>query len=110
MSHPSEVSTQDLVHALQDGPATVVDVREPGEYVRGHVPGATLVPLAQLPARLAEVERSDRVYVVCASGNRSQVGADVLRAAGYDAVSVAGGTSGWQRGGHPVVAGQQPTG
>ncbi|GAA1478713.1 rhodanese-like domain-containing protein [Nocardioides aestuarii] len=103
-----EVTTTDLATALADG-AAVLDVREPAEYVQGHVPGARLIPVGQLPARLAEVERDGRVYVVCASGNRSKVGADVLIAAGRDAVSVAGGTSGWMRAGHPVVTGSRPT-
>ena len=103
-----EVTTPDLAAALTDG-AAVLDVREPAEYVQGHVPGARLIPVGQLPARLSEVERGGRVYVVCASGNRSKVGADVLNAAGHDAVSVAGGTTGWLRAGHPVVTGSRPT-
>ena len=79
--------------------ATVVDVREPGEYVAGHVPGATLVPMGQLASRLGELDKSRPVYVVCASGNRSAAMTDLLRAAGYDAYSVAGGTSAWARSG-----------
>lgn len=103
-----EVTTDDLAVALADG-AAVLDVREPAEYVGGHVPGARLIPVGQLPARLSEVERGRCVYVVCASGNRSKVGAEVLNAAGLDAVSVAGGTAGWRRAGHPVVTGPRPT-
>lgn len=102
-----EVTTADLADAVAHG-ATVLDVREPGEYVRGHVPGARLIPVGQLPARIDEVQRDRRVFVVCASGNRSKVGADVLNAAGHDAVSVAGGTSGWLRAAHPVVTGTTP--
>ena len=84
---------------------TVVDVREPGEYVAGHVPGATLIPMGQLASRLAELDKSRPVYVVCASGNRSAAMTDLLRAAGYDAYSVAGGTSAWARSGRPVETG-----
>jgi rhodanese-related sulfurtransferase len=104
-----EVTTADLAAALSREGATVVDVREPGEYAEAHVPGARLIPLSQLPARLAEVPRAGRVHVVCASGNRSKVGTDVLNAAGHDAVSVAGGTGGWIRAGHPVATGSQPS-
>lgn len=103
-----EATTADLAAAMTAGDATVVDVREPNEYVEGHVPGAHLIPLGQLPARLTEVQPNGRVFVVCASGNRSKVGADVLIAAGHDAVSVAGGTSGWRNAGHRVVTGSQP--
>jgi rhodanese-related sulfurtransferase len=102
-----EVTTDELAAAVAGG-ATVLDVREAGEYVQGHVPGARLIPVGQLPARITEVQRERRVYVVCASGNRSKVGADVLNAHGIEAVSVSGGTSGWLRAGHPVVTGTTP--
>ncbi len=86
----------------------IVDVREPREYVDGHVPGAVLIPLAQLPIRKAEVPNDGPVYVICHSGNRSKVGASVLEAAGYDAISVNGGTQAWIIQGGPVVTGREP--
>ena len=98
-----EVTIDELSRALGDGDASLIDVREPAEYVQGHVPGARLIPMGQLPSRLGELDRSTRVYVVCASGGRSLAMVGVLTAAGYDAVSVAGGTAGWQREGRPVV-------
>ena len=85
--------------------ATVVDVREPGEYVAGHMPGAALIPMGQLSSRLTELDKSRPVYLVCATGNRSAAMTDLLRAAGYDAYSVAGGTSAWVRSGRPIEAG-----
>jgi len=88
--------------------AVVIDVREPGEYVSGHVPGARLLPLGRLPEHLGEMTPGQRVYVICASGNRSLVAADLLARAGIDAVSVAGGTGGWQRAGKPVTFGTRP--
>src|SRR5262245_44898892 len=47
--------------------AVVIDVREPGEYVSGHVPGARLLPLGRLPEHLGEMTPGQRVYVICAS-------------------------------------------
>jgi rhodanese-related sulfurtransferase len=82
-----------------------VDVREPGEYLGGHVPGARLIPLAQVLARRAELPSGERVFVICASGNRSKSATDWLRGSGIDAVSVLGGTSGWLAAGWPVVRG-----
>ncbi len=99
-------SVTQLAAAHADG-AIVVDVREPAEYVAGHVPGAILIPLAQLPGRKAEVPEGEPVYVICASGNRSKVGASVLDAAGRRALSVDGGTTGWISAGHPYVTGSQ---
>ena len=88
--------------------AVVIDVREPEEYASGHVPGARLMPLGRLAQHLAEVPAGQRVYVICASGNRSKVGADLLARAGIDAVSVAGGTSGWQGAGKSITFGTRP--
>lgn len=108
-----EVSLEDLGRALAPGdtiPAvTVVDVREPAEYVTGHVPGARLIPMGQLPARASELDKGTSVYVVCATGNRSAAMTDFLVQAGFDAHSVAGGTQGWQRLGRPIVTGPQPS-
>ncbi|NUT33421.1 MAG: rhodanese-like domain-containing protein [Hamadaea sp.] len=88
--------------------AVVIDVREPGEYAAGHVPGARLMPLGRLSRHLPDLPRDQRIYVICASGNRSLAAADFLARAGLDAVSVAGGTGAWQRAGRPVVLGTRP--
>lgn len=104
----SEVSLEAFAVAHADG-ATVIDVREPGEYVGGHVPGAVLMPMGQLPSRTSELDPSRTVYVICASGNRSGAMTDYLVHAGFDALSVAGGTSAWASAGRPVVTGQRPT-
>ena len=83
----------------------VIDVRETGEYVDGHVPGALLAPLMQLGSLLPELPRTEPVYVICATGNRSKAGAGLLRQAGLEAYSVSGGTAAWVRAGRPVVLG-----
>jgi rhodanese-related sulfurtransferase len=87
------------------GHATVIDVREADEYAAGHVPGAAMVPMGQLTARLGELDKTLPVYVVCASGNRSSAMTDLLVAAGFDAYSVIGGTSAWVRSGRPLETG-----
>lgn len=102
-----ECTLADL-EAAHLGGATVVDVREPDEYAAGHVPGALPIPMAQVPARLAEVPTGAPVYVICASGNRSKTSAQQLEDAGYDAYSVAGGTKGWIERGNDVVTEAEP--
>lgn len=99
-----EVTLDAFAAAHADG-AVVIDVREPYEYVDGHVPGARLLPLSRLGLHADELPRTDRIYVICATGNRSLVAADYLARHGIDAVSVADGTSGWQRRGWPVQRG-----
>ncbi|WP_114422198.1 rhodanese-like domain-containing protein [Nocardioides houyundeii] len=98
-----EIDVQQLADAADRG--TVIDVREPAEYVAGHVPGALLVPMGQLSSQLGDLDRERPVYVVCASGNRSAAMTDLLVAAGYDAYSVAGGTSAWAQSGRQLATG-----
>lgn len=99
-----EVSSNAFASARADG-AVTIDVREPGEYLAGHVPGVRLMPMGEVPARMGELPRNSPVYVICQSGNRSQVIADLLVREGFDARSVAGGTSAWESLGYPVVRG-----
>src|SRR6266540_106751 len=74
-----EVDQAAFTTAHRDG-ATVIDVREPFEYLGGHVPGAALIPMGQLPSRLADLPRDVPVYVICASGNRSLAAAHHVNA------------------------------
>ena len=99
-----EVDVHTFAAAHADG-AFVIDVREPYEYVAGHVPGARLIPLDVVPSRGHEVPVGEPVYVICASGNRSRTAASWLTRIGVDARSVAGGTTGWTGAGFPVVRG-----
>lgn len=101
----SEISLE--LYAAERVRGVTLDVRERGEYAAGHVPGALLMPMGQLPARLAELDPCSRVHVICASGNRSTAMADLLRAAGFDAVSVRGGTRAWIASGRAVEVGLQ---
>ena len=101
-----EVDLRTFAAAHADG-AAVIDVREPYEYVAGHVPGARLIPLARLPHHAGELPAGQPVYVICASGNRSWTAAQFLIQRGIDARSVAGGTGDWVARGLPVVRGAQ---
>ncbi len=102
----SQVAVSSFAAAHADG-ALVLDVREPHEYAAGHVPGARLVPLATLNDALRELPTSQPIYVICHSGTRSQMAAQLLGRAGHDARSVIGGTSGWISEGRPVVRGRR---
>ena len=102
-----EVDIEALAAASAGG-AVVIDVRQPEEYVAGHVAGAQLIPLADVVARLDEVPADRPVYIICQSGVRSLKAAQFLRASGYDATSVAGGTQAWIDSGRQVVRGPRP--
>lgn len=102
-----EVDVDTLAAALAAG-APLVDVRKPEEYVEAHVPGARLIPLDQLGLRLHEIPKDCRVYMICAVGGRSLSAATALSQAGWDAVSVVGGTMQWAEDGRPVRTGFDP--
>ncbi|MBI2708388.1 MAG: rhodanese-like domain-containing protein [Actinobacteria bacterium] len=99
-----EIDVDELRRRREQG-AVLLDVRQPDEYESGHVPGARLIPLPEVPDRLAEVPAGETVLVICKTGGRSRRAAEYLRANGVDAVNVAGGTMAWIEAGHPVDAG-----
>jgi rhodanese-related sulfurtransferase len=85
--------------------ALAVDVREPHEYALGHVPEAINLPLGSIASRLADLPRDRELVLVCNSGNRSSLAAQLLLREGYDAAKVAnleGGTSAWRAKGLPL--------
>ena len=99
---PAEVSVADAAKK-RDAGAFILDVRTPEEWNEYHVPGSTLIPITELPNRVAEVPKDKEVVVVCRSGNRSATGRDVLLKAGYPQVtSLAGGLTTWRSAGKPV--------
>jgi len=62
-----------------------------------------LIPLDELEDRLDEVPRDQDIVVICRSGNRSQVGRDILQTAGFPRVtSVNGGLTAWKAAGYPT--------
>ena len=103
---PVEVSVAQA-QQLRDKNAFILDVREPSEWTQFHIPGATLIPLGQLPDRLNEVPKDRQVVVVCRTGHRSAEGRDILKQAGFTAVtSMTGGVTEWQAQGLPIANGQ----
>ncbi|HUO99570.1 MAG TPA: rhodanese-like domain-containing protein [Rhizomicrobium sp.] len=74
----------------------IVDVRRPEEYAAGHIDGAVLMPLDNLPATYAQLPHDVRLVVYCRSGHRSAQAVSFLLAHGYGrAVSLAGGYLAW---------------
>lgn len=103
----TEVDVEGLAAALETG-VPLIDVREPDEFAQGHVPGAQLVPMGEIQARLHEIDETAPVYFICASGNRSGRVVDLLSKVGFTAINVAGGTQEWARSGRPLDVGARP--
>lgn len=74
----------------------VLDVRTKVEFWLGHLPGAVNISVDQLPGALAshpEITPQKQILVYCASGGRSAMAAQVLRAEGFTKVVDGGGLS-----------------
>ena len=93
----NELSVSELRSLLAaHTPPLLLDVRNPLEYARRHLPGAVLLPLPELPARAAEVPRQGPVVLYCQSGVRSRQALELLRGLGYDNVrTLSGGLEEW---------------
>jgi len=83
----------------------VIDVRQPEEYRDAHIAGAKLMPLGELNKHMQELPKDREIVCVCASGSRSSSATRQLVSAGYTAINMNGGMSGWQRAGLPVKKG-----
>jgi rhodanese-related sulfurtransferase len=104
-----EISVDEAADRLAAG-AFLLDVRQPDEYVDGHVPGAQLVPLDDVPARAGELPADTEILVICRSGARSHRAAEYLVGQHQrQAVNVAGGTLAWIESGRDIVVGTEPT-
>lgn len=89
-----DIDPQELQRRVAEHDAPVIDVRESWEYAMGHVPGAILIPMNEIPSRVDDIE--DGTVFVCASGNRSgQVCAWLAAQGKNDLANLAGGTQGW---------------
>lgn len=83
----------------------LIDVREPFEYEKGHVPGTKLIPVGSVFARRDELPTDRKILFICAVGQRSALAAEMAAAAGIDPenlYNLEGGTDGWANAGLPL--------
>jgi len=106
---PAEIDIYTLEDAQAAGTVALIDVRQPDEYLDGHVPGAVLVPLNDLPDRLGELPPDRPLYVICRTGARSAAAVEFLTEMQIDTINIAGCTKAWAEAGNDVVVGPDPT-
>lgn len=87
-----------LARRVADGSWQLLDVREPSELESVSVPGSIHIPLQQIPLRLAELDMTKPLAVLCHSGGRSARAAEYLAGQGFARVAnIAGGIDAWER-------------
>ncbi len=93
------IDPQELWQELHSSePPVLIDVREPREYKRGHIPQAQVIPLPKIIADTSQIPRDQRVVLLCRSGRRSTKVASYLDELGYDNIlALKGGMLAWER-------------
>jgi rhodanese-related sulfurtransferase len=95
------ISPKDAAALIQRGEVEVIDVREPHEWLTGHIPGARHVPLAKFRQNPSAHLSHEHVVFVCAAGVRSQLAAQLAKSTGSltRALNLTGGTRAWAKDG-----------
>ena len=94
-----EISADELKKLLDaDAPVRIVDIRSPGQFRRGHIPGSENIPFAELTTRIGELADADQVVTVCPHGQASVQAARLIGSfEGFDGrvESLKPGIDGW---------------
>lgn len=99
----TRITAEEGREMIANDKVAVIDVREPHEYTAGHVPGATLIPVATVFARRTELPADKELIFVCAIGQRSALACEMAAAAGFTRLyNMDGGTEAWIKAGYPV--------
>ena len=76
------ISVEDAKAMLDEGGAVVVDVRQPDEWVSGHVAGALHIPVDEVLTRTEELPKDKKLLFICAQGVRSGLACEMAAAMG----------------------------
>src|ERR1051325_4714359 len=92
-----------LADAKREKPL-LLDVREPWEFEKARIAGAQLIPMREVPGRVAEIDPEKDVVAICHHGGRSQQVAMFLEKSGFKKIhNLAGGVDAWSRTVDPTV-------
>lgn len=95
--HPNVISNEDLDVKIKSNEGIVLlDVRESAEYAFNHIPSAISIPLGELKEKMDQLNKDDEIYVICRTGNRSDLAAQKLSEQGFtNVINVVPGMSEW---------------
>jgi len=103
MSSLGTLSVTELKAKLAKDDVVLLDVREPGEWREGYVEGAKRIFFVDLAEKTDSLPRDRPIAVTCSVGNRSSIGASILKRKGFGEVSnVLGGITAWANLGYPL--------
>ncbi|MGQ0467296.1 MAG: rhodanese-like domain-containing protein [Sporichthyaceae bacterium] len=108
MAETATLTAADLRSRLSDPKVRLLDVRSPGEFAAARIPGSHNIPLGDLSAYAGDLVSGSvtDLVLVCQSGGRAGLAAEVLADAGHDRYTVlAGGLAAWEQSGGDVEGG-----
>lgn len=99
----TRITVQEAKEKASNGNVQVIDVRTPGEYAGGHVPGAINIPHMSVVSRKGELATDKELVFICQMGQRSALACEFAAALGFgDLYNVEGGTEAWIKAGYGV--------
>lgn len=92
------VAPKDLQKMISSGiDFTLIDIRDKGQYDKGHIPGAISIPFPELPSRLGAFDRAGNIVIYCKSGPWSRVSYKEMQKEGFSNVKILqNGIVGWK--------------
>jgi hydroxyacylglutathione hydrolase len=97
------LSAQQLKSKLKNGEVMLLDVREPREWKEGYVKGAERIFFGELSEKTNLLPKNKPIAVTCSVGNRSSIGASILKRKGFREVyNVLGGMTAWENLAYPT--------
>ena len=97
-----DVSPEDVRARHDRGEIQLIDVREDYEHAAGRIAGARHIELERVASQASTIDRDRPVVFYCRLGARSGMAANAFRRAGFDAYSLDGGLTEWDRRGLPL--------
>ena len=99
------ISNRELTALVNGSQAVIVDLRAHKDFATGHIVQALNIPFDKLAERMVELEKhkSNTIIVMDAIGQHAGAACRELKKAGFDAVKLSGGISGWRGDNLPVV-------
>lgn len=103
----AHISTKDLYQQLDKNHVRydqIIDIRTPAEYRSVHISGIKNIPMEQIPSHMNQLSKTEPLYLLCNSGNRSKMAISDLSHHGFNnLINVEGGIQAWMKDSFPVI-------
>lgn len=100
-NHVCQISAQELYDMTKNEKIKLIDVRNKSEYNAENIKGSINIPTHEIRTRYTELNKNDKIVLMCSSGNRSSLAASILKQKGFTNIyNLAGGMTGYSQAGY----------